>query len=444
MTDPKKLREDLLRITSGLRQPLSGALLTAAMGPEQSDLVACRWEFFDSADKPAVRPSVDYGAFSLKETWIEGHDKAVDLLLSIVTAEAGFFGKAPHAQYQYGGGSAERKISPWPSLSGWSEWVLETQSVGNFRSDWLYAPAVRVGLPPFLTGAAAINDWLWDKSDPHASSVDHAGQIVIIIPDTRGRFVETTWSPGRLEFKIECRCDGNDVEAQCIVTTSSGPLHLENQRLCNGDSVGWDVPANTVRAEAFLIHACGDLLAKGSFTNTGRSIQVTSGPPSVEEQAKIDLQLGEKETIEYKPFMKNQDPKWHEVTRTVVAFANTEGGAVYLGVNDEGTPLGGSALAKLLYKRGCNPGEIPRQAFRRLIDECVREKVKPVPDYRTYEVTISGEPVFVLKIEKDDKGPYATHENDVYIRKGATNRRPDPKTEMPRAKGKRLEPPLSA
>lgn len=82
-------------------------------------------------------------------------------------------------------------------------------------------------------------------------------------------------------------------------------------------------------------------------------------------------------------------------------------------------------------------------SFRTLIDESVREKVKPVPDFLIHKIAIAGEPVFVLEVKSNSEGPYSTHDNDVYIRKGATNRKPDPITESPRPVGKRLKPPFS-
>jgi predicted HTH transcriptional regulator len=42
-----------------------------------------------------------------------------------------------------------------------------------------------------------------------------------------------------------------------------------------------------------------------------------------------------------------------------------------------------------------------------------------------------GEPVLIVNVPRGSDRPYSTHDNVVWVRKGATNRRPDPRTELP-------------
>ncbi len=61
----------------------------------------------------------------------------------------------------------------------------------------------------------------------------------------------------------------------------------------------------------------------------------------------------------------------------------------------------------------------------------IADKIKPVPKNFSMDVVeAAGEPILMVTIRRGDDGPYATHENDIYVRKGGTNRRPDPQSEL--------------
>src|SRR6266702_5908430 len=58
------------------------------------------------------------------------------------------------------------------------------------------------------------------------------------------------------------------------------------------------------------------------------------------QQLRTDLAGGETDTIEFKPFMEPKSTTESDFVRTVIAFANTHGGRIYVGVDDDGLPQG--------------------------------------------------------------------------------------------------------
>jgi predicted HTH transcriptional regulator len=64
------------------------------------------------------------------------------------------------------------------------------------------------------------------------------------------------------------------------------------------------------------------------------------------------------------------------------------------------------------------------------IKKSVREKVKSVPLIEVDAVEVHGEPVIVVNVLEGPDPPYCTHANEVLLRKGATDRRADPRTEL--------------
>lgn len=151
---------------------------------------------------------------------------------------------------------------------------------------------------------------------------------------------------------------------------------------------------------------------------------------SVTARAERDLANGEGARVEFKPYLLGKDDKEAEVLASVVAFANTDGGRVYLGVRNDGVPEGAAALGRAIKGEGLEA----EGKYRKQIEGLVRERLKPVPRFAVEFIQVHDARVLVITIDEGDDKPYCTKDgNHVFIRKGASNMRPDPKTEMPGA-----------
>lgn len=112
-------------------------------------------------------------------------------------------------------------------------------------------------------------------------------------------------------------------------------------------------------------------------------------------------QLGEGKTLEYK---RNTD-SLVQVLKSIIAFANTAGGIILVGVEDNGQIVGVD-----------HPGKIQEQ-----LANSIANRIKPqlIPSFGVE--TVENKPVIILQIEHmqgpyylNDKGP----EKSVYIRMG--------------------------
>ena len=110
--------------------------------------------------------------------------------------------------------------------------------------------------------------------------------------------------------------------------------------------------------------------------------------------------------------------------KTAVAFANGDGGRIFVGVDDEGVPLGMGQARK------CFKSEDPIDAQIARIRSLIRESTQPVPSISYRIATVGGQPIIVVEIEKSEM-LCSTHDNRAYVRRGATNRLADPRTELP-------------
>lgn len=135
-----------------------------------------------------------------------------------------------------------------------------------------------------------------------------------------------------------------------------------------------------------------------------------------EEEIKRLILSGEGKTTEFKSEESEDIKKW---TKTVVAFANTEGGYIIFGVNNEGSVVG---LKKELAKHN---GSIA--SFKDELTNTIANTVSPVPDYEILpSIKIDWKDILVIKVMSSSEVYSLTTTSGnppaFYIRRDATSR----------------------
>ena len=119
---------------------------------------------------------------------------------------------------------------------------------------------------------------------------------------------------------------------------------------------------------------------------------------------------GESKTVEFKEMLPQNSEKY---TRTIVAFANTQGGKIIFGVVDETREIVGID-SDILF-------EVMDSIANAVSDSCVPQIV---PDIEPY--TINGKTIIIVTVHPEPHRPYYLKskgkENGTYIRVGATTR----------------------
>ena len=103
---------------------------------------------------------------------------------------------------------------------------------------------------------------------------------------------------------------------------------------------------------------------------------------------------------------KEEQVRPESLAREMVAFANTLGGIILIGVADDGALIGVA-----------NPAEIAQRVVN-----VARHNVVPALQPTVEIVTVAGKPVCVVTIEKGTAKPYQTLDGKFLLRVGATNR----------------------
>ena len=126
------------------------------------------------------------------------------------------------------------------------------------------------------------------------------------------------------------------------------------------------------------------------------------------------IESGEGKTIEFKSEESGDTVKW---TKTLVAFANTDGGYILFGVSDESRVVG---LSKELAKHG---GSLEK--FRDGLTDTIVNTVIPIPPYEFLPpIKIDGKDVLAIKVISSDQAHSLFFEkaHHFYIRRDATTR----------------------
>lgn len=327
--------------------------------------------------------------------------------------------------------SVNKHLGRWGNerteFSGWPEWVFsfspERKNGGQVIPP--SEPVVGRGLRPYGSGVQAVLDWVWGRREPE-THVPHSDSLIVVIPDYRCRIRSAEWRRGKVTALVEG--PEEHLELQMLVhangSHTAGPPVTGVPR---GEALDVPVPAETERVELFLVRATGELASHVVLHSAGEEFEAKPGRPTAEEQAIDDLRNGEGQQVEFKPFIEPKNPKESEVVESLVAFSNTEGGRLYIGVTKHGIPEGEVAMRRAAKADG-------ETAARKLVDwvkQLGTEKVKPDPELQVQVVRVAGEVVLVATVAPGNGCPYSTHANDVFIRSGATNRKPDPRTELP-------------
>jgi predicted HTH transcriptional regulator len=93
---------------------------------------------------------------------------------------------------------------------------------------------------------------------------------------------------------------------------------------------------------------------------------------------------------------KRKLPEWDKLMREVVAFANTDGGIVFIGVDDDGTLAGVK-----------DPREIEE-----ILGDKIEAWISPAPEYQIERVAITSKrAVVIVKVPRSDRKPHVVLES---------------------------------
>jgi hypothetical protein len=189
--------------------------------------------------------------------------------------------------------------------------------------------------------------------------------------------------------------------------------------------------------EVYLLGADGtlyDFHRETRFWVLGQNRVLGSLPGPGTDPAAVQkaLERGEGETVEFKVFIKQGDSKQNELVETAIAFANTKGGMILLGVTNHCIVEG---VEKELGKEAHRQNRKLEEELNNYIGwlkQAIGGKLNRALAIEFLSVTVERHVVVMIRVPEGDQKPYANIQaNTIYIRRGANNVVPHPDHELP-------------
>jgi hypothetical protein len=383
--------------------PISGAMLSTLLFSPANEavVVAARLVFCEAP--VTARPEHRYPAFVLRDTWVSCDD-ALQWLRDAPTEPNRLL-----PCRMDGSPSAERILT----MHGQYEALTRPAVVLTFplaeKRTPENLPAVAHGRPPFPTWNAAAMWWF----DEHGADLKGKHCLRVVVPDYRALIENAELVRGELRVNVSVRDLALDWELHYVLGEDQCPVGRGYVSV-KGDLLVIPVEPRFRKAELWLVSKGASLPAVHRTFWGLRDEHVELDANAIEVH-NARILAGESDTVELKPFL-DDAKKVTEVAETVTAFANTGGGFVYIGVQDDCMAQGQAKL------EGLHKGD-KRQA-REAQTQKVREvigRIDPVPVYSMTWIDLKSGPVLVIETPESND-VHALDATRVLVRRGASDR----------------------
>lgn len=309
----------------------------------------------------------------------------------------------------------------YPSRSVYHQWpgcLYEIAWATNQAVNVSQEPLVGHGLPPFFHLRDAIKEW---TRVPVADTDGRFWRLLLFVPSFKAQLTQLKFQKGMLtvqsvvatKSKLDLSvvaADGKRIERLTAILKPRQRMKL------------MEAPTSL---RVFISDRDGQILdqfAEEQAYSTGERVIFTD-----RHKGRRLLELirsGESDRVEFKPFVRLEDrTKVAEIVKTVIAFANTQGGTIFIGVSD------GGEIEGVESNRPNNP-QRSRTFFQDYVEglkKLLRDRLNRVPGVTVRAAHLGDRVLIVLEVPEGDCKPYFNLETrEVFVRRGASNMRPDP------------------
>src|SRR5260370_26350400 len=298
------------------------------------------------------------------------------------------------------GGSTRRPHSEW---SGWPAevFIFEPSSGQNFPGN---TSLVSVDAPYYPSLDQVLSDFFEIRSQGWTNYF--RGQVAIVVPDFRARISKITIALACLRADLECRfVHTTYLIAKVYAENSAGRLLQET---LHPDKLNVQIDLADTPTFASVVLMCG-LTGETLDERTFKS-NVSWRDPGVfvempEQEIEQILLTGESETLEFKEKLDKGRPE--KVAKTAAAFANTMGGTIIFGVDNDHHVVGCSV-----------------QGMADTITNIIRSYCDPPPAFATRVVNHGGKDLLLVRISESSGTVHTVKDLGPFIRANGTNRAP--------------------
>lgn len=408
-------------------------MLNAARGG-QWQLLSCAIEAFpDEARAPKPIPSRSYSDCVLYEEWLDL--AACQTFVASIQAGRLVLGtmeiarSTPASHWHWERVTLKNFYMPSAGL------VVRTQFQQNVHIS--QEPLISAEAPYYPNEMEAAHHWLGVGASSGYTD-GRNGQIVFSLPESRAFFFALLSDNGLLEFDLggtNCNKGGMKItgaywEGRLIHHFC---VDVENSR------AKASVPDNVSRLECALIDNAGTIYDRyiehwGQHSGLIRH-RIAEGEDRLRALITTATTRGEGEEVEFKPLIryeeglgtKREKPKYRELVRTIVAFANAGGGSVFLGIDDNCNVIGVDLEFAKSEETGLTDDALMTYCGS-LLNKLTGDVAGEI-DLRISPVTVQERHIIVIEVAEGGHKPLMVRGENAYYRRVGASSRQIPATE---------------
>lgn len=283
------------------------------------------------------------------------------------------------------------------------------------------------GAPYYPDPHEASKDWLGLRQH-HGSSDGNNGKVVVLLPETRGFIDNFRWDSDTLELQVAGTAMGAENLQVIGAFWSAAGIRQLASPVTGGHAV-LHIPYDAQRLELFVLGNSGQVYEHhqeqvGFGPEHGRFLGARSQLNEMASRVKAAKAKGESVDVEFKAWVDIEgqlkaNSKLMQVLQTVAAFANTSGGTVYIGLDDNSDVVGiNDELARATKKA---PDEGSARTYLGALRTRVNDSLRGPVAVTTALADLEGKLVAMLHVDPSSAPVSIGTECILYARKGATN-----------------------
>lgn len=399
----RKNLEKVLRTIKKREKTFGKALLSLAFSrDDKKDLKVCfgRLDFLRKGEFYPKDTKYDYGDFILTKKSVEVQDviKIIHVIFEEQLLKTDDWPEVPLKVHL-------NDLMFIPSHSNWgyvtNEWPMvyasariSDNSIGKTPSDSLS----KLGLPLYPSGVEAITTFFELSAPEEWSTLDN--RIMLLVPDYRARIKSLRLAGNKVTVDVETKeialgqliakfyCKGKSKRY------TSEDLHLED------GCVSYTTEEEPFQVEVDILSALdGELIDKRKFDYRYPSREEGIIIENVEAPLLDIIKKGENINVEFKKELSNE-----EFLETVVAFANTGGGTIFLGVDDN-----------------CRIKGFSKDVKDKIVN-LISDRCDPPVDVQIDSISLQKKPITLVTVPEGKNKPYTLRDRGLFIRRGSSDR----------------------
>lgn len=402
--EPGKFVSELNQIISERQKQYENALVRLAIRRENGELKISfgRIDFLFKDDKVPNEITFDYNNFILTR-FVKKSDEIPDFLKKLMQGETVKINSEMNVQCEF-----EKQVH-WDNeeLPSGKEYVYiknefpslhYSSRLDNHSIDSRLILAGK-NLRPYPNASYAIIDFM----DLHLSNSYgkylNESKFIVLAPDFSVRIKRMKIMRNKIRIELDCKqVNENDIISQFYI---DGDTNNEVPIVNQSSEIESSKEPDDILA-VILDKKSGEILDYKKYefhpSETDSSIQKEDPEDVVKEW----INRGENDFIEFKEGLKHAD----DVMKTIVAFANTKGGVIIMGIKDDGSMIGTDESADSVKNR---------------LERMISSKCDPPIDFSVKRIEFDDKGITYIKIPKGSSKLYSVTNGPIYVRRGASD-----------------------